>query len=600
MADPLPSDLPRLIGAPAQPATAQLPVDRVVDIGQSVARPVSNQAPSHPHADPVAEVRLLHTALPRLAMLTGLVLTPLVTAAVVVYHRQHPSVRAEAAARVVPLTILAYTLVAALCWATLAAMNGRRLTRGRTVSPLLAPVCYGAIASTAVGVHRFVHGDAVLYAWIAAALVSAVLHYVVTGSFESSAEALGDATTHFRGVAMVPVIALTVFVIGAAAPFPFVPVAEVATQSVLYLWLAVEVHRATSGWDRICTKRVRAAQRDARDEAEAHVIDSVPAVTSTATLAHMVRPVAIPMHPPDGQLTATPEVTRPARPTWDPTAESRRNLAAAAAPVAAVEPAAARGRTAHREETATIQRAAAERVAAHDEVSHHYGTVVPRTMCVTGFLLSFGLPAVVALLNSQGHVELVNSKLHFDHLAHRVLVVLGIGAAACYELGFLWWAVQAARNARQRTRWAVSPLLAPLAYVGVIVAFVAAAFLRRSLGHNGNFAYAGAGVVGVAIVFGVLGAYRKTANAVGGPTRYFTRLIALPWAAAALAGVFAFFSGYLGDSVRVAMVLLLELVQGFYGLTMYQALTSFDRACAGRMQIHQDDDAIQKFLKFAR
>ena len=45
---------------------------------------------------------------------------------------------------------------------------------------------------------------------------------------------------------------------------------------------------------------------------------------------------------------------------------------------------------------------------------------------------------------------------------------------------------------------------------------------------------------------------------------------------------------------------LFVLVQGIYGLTMYQAMSHFDRACAGRRLGHDDPDAVANFLKFAR
>ena len=179
-------------------------------------------------------------------------------------------------------------------------------------------------------------------------------------------------------------------------------------------------------------------------------------------------------------------------------------------------------------------------------------------------------------------------------------MVLG-GAAFCLLLGWFWWGITAAVNARKRTRWAVSPTWLPVSYLLVAMAAGGAAVSKHWLDHDVKYAYVGAGAFALCVYFATLGTYSKTAAAVGSESKYFTRLIVIPWVVLAMAGVVAFFSSFLSAQVRLALYLVLELVQGVYGLTMYQAMAAFDRACAGtRLTRADDDEAIKHFLKIPR
>jgi hypothetical protein len=52
--------------------------------------------------------------------------------------------------------------------------------------------------------------------------------------------------------------------------------------------------------------------------------------------------------------------------------------------------------------------------------------------------------------------------------------------------------------------------------------------------------------------------------------------------------------------VLLGVFVLAQLVQGLYGLTMYQAMASMDRACVGTRMMRQDDQEFAKFLKRGR
>ena len=108
--------------------------------------------------------------------------------------------------------------------------------------------------------------------------------------------------------------------------------------------------------------------------------------------------------------------------------------------------------------------------------------------------------------------------------------------------------------------------------------------------------------LGVVMFFSTLGTFRRTAQSLNASTKYFTRLIVVPWVTAAGVGVFVWFTHNLPAKVQFAptmgLVIGLMLVQGLYGLTMYQAMINFDRACSGRRLGHDDPDAVANFLKY--
>ncbi|MEI8239722.1 MAG: hypothetical protein WCI22_09895 [Actinomycetota bacterium] len=232
------------------------------------------------------------------------------------------------------------------------------------------------------------------------------------------------------------------------------------------------------------------------------------------------------------------------------------------------------------------------------QVHHLHGTMVPRTLTVTGFFLLFAFPSVALLLNDGGHLTYRHHVVHLDARAHRIVTVMLVGAAGCLLVGWLWWAVAASLNARKRSRWAVSPLFVPATYVLYAMLAIIAGLSKEVLGANHMYGWLGALGGAVIIYFSTLGAYSKTAQGVGSPSAYFTRLIVIPWATFAGSLVALFFARYLSEETRLIVFLLFVLVQGVYGLTMYQAMINFDRACSGRRLGHDDPDAVANFLKY--
>jgi hypothetical protein len=236
-----------------------------------------------------------------------------------------------------------------------------------------------------------------------------------------------------------------------------------------------------------------------------------------------------------------------------------------------------------------------------DRVSdRRYGTVVPRVICVTGFFLAFAFPAMFLWLNQAGHADLVDGTFEPDEMARRIAIVMLGGAAFCMLVGWLWWGVAAAVNARRVARWSVSPWYVPLTYLAVATAAIAAGYAERWLGENVVYARAIALAFAVMMYFSTLSTYRTTSQSLGATTKYFSRLIVVPWVVAAFVGVFAFFSEFLPSQAILGAYVALQLVQGLYGLTMYQAMAAVDRASVGTRMLQQDDQEFAKFLKLAR
>jgi hypothetical protein len=202
---------------------------------------------------------------------------------------------------------------------------------------------------------------------------------------------------------------------------------------------------------------------------------------------------------------------------------------------------------------------------------HH--TVTPRVLCVLGYFASLpvGILYGAALANDA------------DEHQQRVLVAAIWICSAAYGLGWLWWCVAAALNARKTTLMGVSPFTAP---AFVLVALVG---VRFSLQHPDA-----AGWVAIGLVLGylwVLNGYRTTAKLLLATSDHFARLMWLPVviglsssAASLLRNVSPLWGG-------VGVLTLYSLGVTYYGLTINRAMSSFDRA-ATRKADRRDDTVV--------
>jgi hypothetical protein len=71
----------------------------------------------------------------------------------------------------------------------------------------------------------------------------------------------------------------------------------------------------------------------------------------------------------------------------------------------------------------------------------------------------------------------------------------------------------------------------------------------------------------------------------------------LPWVCVGLNLIARFCTTAVGDSYTTVIGVVNLGFIGMYVLGTYQALSSFDRACAGRHMAHSDRDELPDFLK---
>lgn len=246
---------------------------------------------------------------------------------------------------------------------------------------------------------------------------------------------------------------------------------------------------------------------------------------------------------------------------------------------------------------------AAEKARRDAESTSMYHTLLPRTMVVTALLAALGFPLLLGVLMRQGHLEVDGNDWFFDDRGRYLATAGAVAAALCYALGWLWWGVAAALNARVRSRHVVTPFLVPftLALIAVSAYLVPRLLNERSGGIDANNDRL---IVAISLMmlayiahFGTLSAYRRAAGAVGGTQRPWTFIIVLPWVLLGFNLVARFFTTAVGDSYLPLIGVVNLSFIGMYVLGTYQALSSFDRACAGRHMAHFDRDELPHFMK---
>lgn len=225
--------------------------------------------------------------------------------------------------------------------------------------------------------------------------------------------------------------------------------------------------------------------------------------------------------------------------------------------------------------------------------SHH--TLVPRLMVVTSMLAALGFPLFLGVLYRQGHFDMVDWKWTFDERG-RQSALSGLSAiVACFCLGWCWWTAAAALNARNRAKYAISPIFGPFA---IATTGACLYLLPRALTAQRDAEQADQWkltalcvllcVVPVVAYFSTVGTFSRTAGAIGASRRPWFVIIGLPWVMGGLFLFSRFFTTAVGDSYWTVTGLIGLILIGGYVLALYFAMTSFDRTCAGRHMSHDD------------
>ncbi|HRB01776.1 MAG TPA: hypothetical protein PLP26_00335 [Ilumatobacteraceae bacterium] len=232
---------------------------------------------------------------------------------------------------------------------------------------------------------------------------------------------------------------------------------------------------------------------------------------------------------------------------------------------------------------------------------HH--TLLPRTMVIAGLLAGLGSPLVGFILERHGHLELDGTNWYLDDRGRSVATAVVASVVACSVLGWLWWTTAAALNARKQARYTVSPIFAPLLIVLMSGCAVLLVGTLRTSSYGDDERTRKALVVTALIVitvvahFLILEAYRRAAGVIGASQRPWLFVIVLPWVTVAANLLAQFFAKTVGDSYLNVMALGNMCVCGIQVLALYQAMSSFDRACSGRHMAHNERGELPDFLR---
>jgi len=232
--------------------------------------------------------------------------------------------------------------------------------------------------------------------------------------------------------------------------------------------------------------------------------------------------------------------------------------------------------------------------------SHH--TMLPRTMVIAGLLAVLGSPLFFGLLYQQGHFDIVGRNWYFDERGRSIAVAAVTAVSACTGLGWMWWTIAASLNARQRARYAVAPWVAPLAAVLIVgcLALLPSSIETFSENTDDTRLLALCAVLialPVVAFFGTLGAYRRAASAIGASQQTWNVIIVLPWAMVGVNLLSRFFTLAAGDSYSSILGVVNLTAMGVVVFSLYQAMASFDRACAGRQMAAADRGNVPDFLR---
>lgn len=236
----------------------------------------------------------------------------------------------------------------------------------------------------------------------------------------------------------------------------------------------------------------------------------------------------------------------------------------------------------------TLQRPAT----APDETGRHFHTWLPRQLFAVGLFGVLLMPVGLYLLDDDDHLGFAKGRLVVDRVGHeslRVVLTVGLGMAL---VGWLLWTIAAALNARGRSRWSISPLTVPMAYIFVVgLAVAASVFTEKFTNKYTTLAIAVVASVGVITHLGVIAAFRRAAVAIGAPESPWTRVMVLPCAIGLITGLGAFFTQALASqSSYLAFSGLTFLLTLFMVSSWVRAMATFDRSCVGRQMSHENMD----------
>ena len=237
-------------------------------------------------------------------------------------------------------------------------------------------------------------------------------------------------------------------------------------------------------------------------------------------------------------------------------------------------------------------------VVAPEETVRHYHTWLPRQMVTVGLFGGLLGPIALYFLDDDDHIGFAMGRIVVDPVGQESLTVVAGAGAALALVGWLLWTITAALNARGKSRWSISPLSLPMAYVFVAgLALGASVFTENFTNKYTVPAVVVVACVGVICHLGVLAAFQRAAVAIGAPDTPWTHVMVLPCAISLVVGLGAFFTEAISSQASY-----LAFAGFTFGLILLmvarwvRAMVSFDRACIGRQMSHESME-IPAFLR---
>ncbi len=208
------------------------------------------------------------------------------------------------------------------------------------------------------------------------------------------------------------------------------------------------------------------------------------------------------------------------------------------------------------------------------------------------------MPVALYFLDDDDHIGFSKGRFVVDPVGQESLRVVGGVGAALTLVGWLLWTITAALNARAKSRWSISPLSLPMAYVFVVgLALGASVFTEDFTNQYTAMAILIVASVGLICHLGVLAAFRRAAVAIGAPDTPWTHVMVLPFVIGLVTAFGSFFTqaisspaSYLALSGATLLLSLLMVA------SWVRAMTSFDRSCVGRQMTHENME-IPEFLR---
>lgn len=236
--------------------------------------------------------------------------------------------------------------------------------------------------------------------------------------------------------------------------------------------------------------------------------------------------------------------------------------------------------------------------ATHEEAVRHYHTWLPRQMVLVGLYGGLLGPVALYFLDDDDHIGFAKGRLVVDPIGQESLRVVELASIGLTLVGWLLWTITAALNARGKSRWSISPLSLPMAYVFVAgLAVGASAFTEDFTNKYAVPAILIVISIGAICHLGVLAAFRRAAVAIGAPDTPWTHVMVLPLAIGVVTGVGSFFTQAISSQASyLAFSGLTFLLSLLMVASWVRAMATFDRSCVGRQMTHESME-IPAFLR---